>query len=1305
MAGSTGDSGAVFAGGSGGTGQVAFFIGGGGGGGGAGSASGAGGAGGNSGSNGADFGSSGGTSGNPGSGNPGYGGAGGGFEGNGVKGIAPGGGGGGGGGYSGSAASGAAGMVVLSWGGGGITNGVPPTPLDRPNPDAPGVCPCPQQQGNPGNRPDPVNMYTGAYNQSDTDASVATFGPPLVFRRAYDSSVAQEQAAASSPGPLGYGWTDNWNVSLSLNTPSSGDVTVNEYGGAEVVFTPPVSGACVSPNVGPGTTGTYCALPEVTATLSYSSGSSTYTLITHPYEKRIFDSSGKLASDAGPGGATSALSYNTPSPGSVAACPSAATSCTTVTSASGRTLVLALNSSAEVTRVTDPLGHDWLYGYCSPPSETCSSGDLISVTDPLGNITTYSYDEENSSPNFTHELLTIKSPNEQSGGPNAGSVFTNTYNSTSGRIDSQTDANGNVTTYDFSNLNYTSGSGYTTTTDPDGNETKYVFDTGVLLTKTLGADGGSPSTWSYDPDSLTLLDNSITDPNGNTTSYTYDDQGNVTSRTNALGNTWTYGFNSFDEPTCVGLPLAAWACSALSPPSAITGGGTVSPPSSAPPKYVTYSEYDTDGNLVYTTTGDYAPGGSTASQSRTSYSLTDGESVTLSSVSHSCATSPPDSSLPCLTIDPNKVDTQLGYDSAGDVSSVSALDGNSGGEVAETTYAYDGDGEQTSVTAPNGNLSGVDAATYTTTNTYDDDGELTAKTVSETSGGVIARTTSYGYDADGNLTSRTTTTSSGGGGGAVSVTTPAHLVAAYGFDEGSGSSVADGSGNGNTGTITNATWTSGKFGGGLDFNGTDALVSVPDSSSLHLSSGMTLEAWVKPSSIEDAVWADVIYKPDDVYYLEAETGNGAGDPIGGATIGGTDDGPLGSPLTAGDWAYLAVTYNGSKEVLYVNGEEVAETDVSGSIASSTDPLGIGGDSLYGQWFAGVIDEVRIYDGALSAQQIERDMATPVDTLSDTSAPSTPADLSASELNNNEIDLSWDDSTDDVGVSAYEIERCAGVSCSSYSLVGSTENTEYADSNLSPNTSYSYKVRALDAAANASSYSTAATASTTAALVAAYGFDEGTGSSAGDSSTEGNDGAITAATWTTSGKFGDALSFDSSSNVEVPDSASLELADGMTVEAWVKPTTSSGLWQSVVAKGTFDYYLEATTDTGGAAPTMPSANGTFGGDWTFLDATDPLTVNEWSQLARPTTTPPCASTSTAPRSPAQKRAGRDQHLNRRPLHRLRQLPRRPLQRRHRRSPDPHGPLSPAASRPRWPPRSRRSPTSKPLEDGGFRARLA
>src|SRR6185503_19502792 len=76
----------------------------------------------------------------------------------------------------------------------------------------------------------------------------------------------------------------------------------------------------------------------------------------------------------------------------------------------------------------------------------------------------------------------------------------------------------------------------------------------------------------------------------------------------------------------------------------------------------------------------------------------------------------------------------------------------------------------------------------------------------------------------------------------------AGAVAAYSFNEGAGTTVGDISGNNNNGTISGATWsTSGKFGNALVFNGTNARVTVANSTSLGLTTAMTLEAWVFPT--------------------------------------------------------------------------------------------------------------------------------------------------------------------------------------------------------------------------------------------------------------------------------------------------------------------------------------------------------------------------------------------------------------------------------------------------------------------------
>jgi len=204
----------------------------------------------------------------------------------------------------------------------------------------------------------------------------------------------------------------------------------------------------------------------------------------------------------------------------------------------------------------------------------------------------------------------------------------------------------------------------------------------------------------------------------------------------------------------------------------------------------------------------------------------------------------------------------------------------------------------------------------------------------------------------------------------------AGLVASYAFDEGSGSTVSDGSGNGNTGTVANATWTTdGKFGSALSFNGSDSVVTVPDSVSLRLKEAMTLEAWVNPS-VASVDFRDVIDKGSD-YFLEG-TSRGPGAPSVGATLTSSSAFAFGdTPLVPNAWSHLAVTYDGSSLRMFVNGRQVAVRAYQGEIASSTNPLEIGGDHILGQYFSGKIDEVRIYNIARTQAEIQSDMITPV----------------------------------------------------------------------------------------------------------------------------------------------------------------------------------------------------------------------------------------------------------------------------------------------------------------------------------------
>ena len=203
------------------------------------------------------------------------------------------------------------------------------------------------------------------------------------------------------------------------------------------------------------------------------------------------------------------------------------------------------------------------------------------------------------------------------------------------------------------------------------------------------------------------------------------------------------------------------------------------------------------------------------------------------------------------------------------------------------------------------------------------------------------------------------------------------LVAAFGFEEGTGLTVSDVSGLGHTGTISGASWTtSGKFGNALSFNGTSNWVTISDANDLDLTTAMTLEAWVNPTTVNSAS-RDVIYKGNDNYYLEATTTNGSL-PAGGAIVGSSYAEAYGTAtLPTNTWTHLAATFDGTTLRLYVNGAQVSSVAKAGSIVTSTNALQIGGDSIHGQYFAGLIDDVRVYNTALSQSEIATDMITPV----------------------------------------------------------------------------------------------------------------------------------------------------------------------------------------------------------------------------------------------------------------------------------------------------------------------------------------
>lgn len=337
----------------------------------------------------------------------------------------------------------------------------------------------------------PVDCETGEFWHSFTDVTVPGRGMPLQFTRTYSSALS------SSLGPLGYGWADSYAMGVSTDS-STGDVTVQQQDGAQVVFVPDGFGGYTAPS-------------RVLATLVANAGGG-YVFTPVNGDQYTFDASGRLVSEVDRNGYLTSLSYN--GQGQLAK----------VTDPAGRTLTFAYGSNGLMSSMTDPAGDIVNFGYDA-------ADDLTQVTDQAGGVWSFTYDA-------AHRMVTMTDPD--------GGVTTNVYDS-QGRVTSQKDPMGRVTSFAY-------GTDQTTITDPTGSKTVDSFTDGELASTTRAAGTSLAATTYYSYDLLTDALATVTNPAGETTSSTYDASGDVLSTTDPEGNTTASTYNGFGEPLVVTEP-------------------------------------------------------------------------------------------------------------------------------------------------------------------------------------------------------------------------------------------------------------------------------------------------------------------------------------------------------------------------------------------------------------------------------------------------------------------------------------------------------------------------------------------------------------------------------------------------------------------------------------------------------------------------------------------------------------------------------------------------------------------------------
>ena len=299
-----------------------------------------------------------------------------------------------------------------------------------------------------------------------------------------------------------------------------------------------------------------------------------------------------------------------------------------------------------------------------------------------------------------------------------------------------------------------------------------------------------------------------------------------------------------------------------------------------------------------------------------------------------------------------------------------------------------------------------------------------------------------------------------------------NLAGYWKFDESSGTTAADASGNGLTGILNSTpTWGAGKVNNGLSFDGTD-YVEVGAIPSITGASRVTLAAWIKRATTGAKVVLGKHTSTSEFAIKALQDGQLYFRTSRGVTTYGR------VLLNDTNWHHVALVFDGTlsgnanRLKGFVDGVQRTLTfsgTVSNITTTNTTPFRIGRTN--NDYSNGQIDEVTLYARALTGAEIVqlRDNGS---VAPDTQAPTVPSGLGFTSTQTS-IALGWTASTDNVAVTSYRVFRNG-------SEITTTTGTSYTDNGRTPGTSYTYTVSARDGAGNESAQSAPLTASTQAA---------------------------------------------------------------------------------------------------------------------------------------------------------------------------------------------------------------------------------